>query len=139
LAAQAQAVYQGDGGAFTLALPKDWRVVAESQEAHPVILGPENDTGAPSIVLSVHNAEGSLFDFSARALKDFEGLPNFAIERRDSFLTAGRAAGIKGRGQVAQSAGRLRATVLFCAGRKIALCADRHAARRKTFAIRGAT
>ena len=82
-------------GAFILQLPEQWRTAVDPEEKFPVILGPEDDIDAPSIIVTFYPTPLELMVFADEALKDFSQMEGYALQKRDSFLTANGGHGLK--------------------------------------------
>lgn len=88
-------VYPCPARAFILQLPEDWRTASDPEERFPVILGPEADIDAPSIIVTFYPTPLELMVFAVEALKDFSKIESYTLQKRDSFLTANGGHGLK--------------------------------------------
>ncbi len=107
------APYRSTDGAFTLELPEGWRTATDPDEAFPVILGPQDDIDAPSVVATAYPTSLGLLVFADEALKDFSKMPGYALQRRDSFLTANRRQGIKTVARTQDASGAVFAQIFY--------------------------
>ena len=106
------APYPCPDGAFSLDIPDGWRLARDAEEPYPVILGPEGDIDAPSVVLTAYPTPLPLHTFADESLREFSQNAAYTAVRRDAFLTANRKTGFKAV-LTAQEAGVVYAQIFY--------------------------